>query len=88
MTMLLGDSIHGKEGEMRILIGLACGLAGTVGAIFADIKLAHWLFGMVPECAWAGLITVGIGLLLITQTAGLVLIPIVIGLAIGAAFEK
>ena len=73
---------------MRILIGGICGVAGTIGAIFADIALARWLFGLVPECAWAGLIKVGIGLLLITQTAGLVFIPIVIGLAIGAALER
>jgi hypothetical protein len=72
----------------KILIGGAIGLLGSWGIVVLDIKFVKWLFSMVPVSDWAGLIKIVIVFIDIWATAGLCILPFILGLAIGGVLAQ
>ena len=54
---------------LRILIPLIT----LIVCIWLDVRLAQWLFNLVPMSDWTPLIKVGIAIVLIWLTSGLVI---------------
>ena len=73
---------------MKFFIGMLIGLAGSALAICLDIRLVQYLFSLVPPSGYAKLIKMAIVFIDIWLTAGLCLLPFVLGFGIGAILSK
>lgn len=73
---------------MKILIGLIIGLIGSVIIVYFDIQLVKYLLSLVPDGSWSGLVRACIVFLDIWFTAGLCILPFVLGGYIGIAIEE
>jgi len=72
---------------MKFLLGILIGLLGTTALVILDVKLVKYILTFVPQNDWAGLISVIIILVDIFLTAGICIIPFVVGFSIGAFLE-
>jgi hypothetical protein len=68
---------------MKKLIIVLIGLIISAGIIFADVKLIEWIFILVPQSGWSGLIKVTIVFIDILFTFKLCVLPF--GLCSGIA---
>jgi hypothetical protein len=73
---------------MKILISGIIGLLGSWGIIVLDIKFVRWVFTMVPVSDWAKLIKILIVFIDIWFTAGICMLPFVLGMLIGNILEQ
>lgn len=73
---------------MKILMGALIGGVGSYLVILLDIKFVKWLFTLVPNNEYFGLVKILIVFIDIWMTAGLCVIPFLLGLGIGSILEK
>lgn len=73
---------------MKILLGALIGGIGSYLIILLDIKFVKWLFVLVPDYEYSGLIKILIVFVDFWFTAGLCIIPFILGCGIGAILEK
>jgi len=73
---------------MKFLISLLIGITGSIVVILFDIKLVIWIFSLVPQTEWTEIIKVLIVFVDIWTTAGICLIPIWLGIAIGTVLSE
>lgn len=77
-----------EGGKMKILMGALIGGVGSYLVILLDIKFVKWLFALVPDSEYSGLIKILIVFIDFWFTAGLCLIPFGLGCGIGAILEQ
>lgn len=58
---------------LKILLKIAVPISTLWGGIWGDIKLAKFVFAVLPVCEWTGLLRVGVVVVIIALTAGLIL---------------
>ena len=63
------------------------GIVGLGLALWGDITLGSWLLGMVPDGDWSGLVRVGIVIVLIWLTGGVVVLSAWLGALAGALID-
>lgn len=72
----------------KLLFGSIIGLLGSIGVVICDIRFVKWLFSFVPVSEYAGLIKIVIVFIAIWITAGICIIPFVVGISIGALLSR
>lgn len=77
-----------EEDKMKILMGALIGGVGSYLVILLDIKFVKWLFSLVPNNEYSGLVKILIVFIDFWFTAGLCIIPFVLGCGIGTILEK
>jgi hypothetical protein len=73
---------------MKILVGMVLGLIGSAVLVLLDINLVKFIFTLVPQSDWSGLIKVAVVFVDIWFTGAICILPFVFGFMIGGMLER